>query len=339
MRVVSGQTGGGQILRTALSLSALDGRPVTVRDIRSSRPTPGLKRQHCAVVETLAKICEATVSDVSVGTETLTFEPDVPTGGEFTVDIGTAGSLTLLFDALLPLATVIDEPLTVRATGGTDVRWAPTVAWYDQVKLPLLAHFGLDAALRLDHTGFYPSGGGEATLTLTPSTLAPITIPIRGTLNAVTISSKASTHLRKANVAERQAIEARRLLEADGHEVAAQTVSTVESASPGSSLLVRAAYDSTVVGFDALGEKGKTAENVAAAAVNTFRKFHASGATVDSFLADQLLLWLALCGGEFVAPKLSGHVETNREVISRFGYDIDVCEEETGLIRCSAPSS
>ncbi|WP_332898869.1 RNA 3'-terminal phosphate cyclase [Haladaptatus sp. CMSO5] len=339
MRIVSGQTGGGQILRTALSLSALSGTPVTVEDIRTARPTPGLKRQHCAVVETLATICDATVSDISVGTETLTFEPAAPTGGEFSVDIGTAGSLTLLFDALLPLAVAIDEPLTVRATGGTDVQWAPTVAWYDQVKLPLLAHFGLDASLRVDRTGFYPVGGGEATLTLAPSTLAPLSMPVRGDLNAIAITSKASTHLRKANVAERQAIEARRLLEADGHEVAAQSVTTVESASPGSSLLVRAAYDATVVGFDTLGEKGKTAEKVAAAAVNAFRAFHATGATVDSFLADQLLLWLALAGGEFVAPTLSGHVETNREVISQFGYDIDVREVETGLIRCSAPSS
>ncbi|WP_276247632.1 RNA 3'-terminal phosphate cyclase [Haladaptatus sp. YSMS36] len=339
MLTVDGSDGGGQILRTALSLSTCFGRPVKVTNIRGARPNPGLRNQHLTVVETLAEICDATVSDVAVGTEELTFDPGPPAGNHVSVDVGTAGSLTLLFDALLPLATTLTEPLTVTATGGTDVKWAPTAAWYEQVKLPLLARFGLDARLTVDRSGFYPVGGGEATLRLRPSEITPLTLGTRGNLESLAVTSIESNHLSNADVAARQATEARRLLDAAGHEVARETVNTVESASPGSTILVRAAYEHSLVGFDALGEKGKPAEKVAADAVNVFRAFHQSGATVDSFLADQLLVWLALGGGEFLAPRRTSHLETNRRVLDAFGYAIEVEEANDGLIRCSALSS
>ncbi|WP_243700501.1 RNA 3'-terminal phosphate cyclase [Halorussus pelagicus] len=357
---LDGAAGGGQLLRTALSLSMVADRPFRMVNIRSDRPTPGLKPQHLAAVRAAARLCDAEVEGGEQGTEELTFRPGSPTGGELSVDIGTAGSVTLLFDALLPVALRLDRPLAVTATGGTDVKWSPTTDHYRRVKLPLVRETGVLATVERDRPGFYPAGGGEATLWLAPasrSDLRELDLTERGDLTGVRILSTASADLADADVAERQAASAaKRLREAesvpDEISVTERTVSSVESASPGSALAVVLNYEETTAGFDALGEQGKAAERVgneaaeralaflergadragcaASGAVDSVDSPAEAGATpaVDSHTADQLVVFLALAGGQIAIPEVTNHVETCVALVNEFGYSVAI--EERG---------
>ncbi|WP_327050784.1 RNA 3'-terminal phosphate cyclase [Halomicrococcus gelatinilyticus] len=332
MLELDGSTGGGQLVRTALSLSALSGKPFRMEGVRANRPKPGLRPQHRTAVRAVAQACDATVEGDDVGSETLTFEPGTPTGGTVSVDIGTAGSVTLLFDALLPLATVLDEPLAVTARGGTEVKWSPPMAFYRRVKLPLLRRAGLAAAVDVARTGFYPAGGGEATLLLAPSSPSPLSLAERGEASGVRVYSTASTDLMDAEVAERQATTARERVEAAGHDVTGSQMTYVDTRSPGTSLVVRADYEHSVAGFDEYGERGTPAETVAADAVESFLGFHAGPGAVDEHLADQLLVFLGLAGGEMTVPAVTDHVETNRDLLAAFGYDVSL-ERSPGGVR------
>jgi RNA 3'-terminal phosphate cyclase (ATP) len=327
---VDGERGGGQIVRSALSLSMLTGTPVHVTNVRGSRPNPGLRPQHLAAVRAAATCCDADVEGAEEGSEEVTFEPGDVAGGDHEVDVGTAGSVTLLFDTLLALSPVLDEPLSVTVTGGTDVKWSPTMAHYQKVKLPLVARFGFPAEVALHRTGFYPAGGGRATLRVEPATTTPASLTERGPLEEVTVYSKAAESLEDAEVADRQADAAVDALDERGLPVGEVAAEYVETSSPGSALLLRAEYCHTVAGFDALGERGVTSEAVAERAVDAFDEFRDGPGVVDHHTADQLMLPLAVGGGRVAIPAVTDHVATNREVIRRFGGDLRVEESRNG---------
>lgn len=324
MLTIDGRTGGGQLVRTALSLSAVTGTAFEIEAIRGERPSPGLKPQHLAAVRTIVRLCDAEVEGGTIDSETLTFEPGQLHPASQAVDIGTAGSVSLLFDTVLPLATAVDAPFDVTATGGTDVTWSPPIGYLDRVKLHLLARFGLQVQVAVERTGFYPAGGGRATLRLEPSTLEPVRLPDRGPLDRVDVYSKASAGLADAEVADRQAAGAVEALEGHLQSVTTSAVEYVESASPGSSLLLRAAYRDSVAGFGALGERGKPAETVADEAVESFLAFHRSAAAVDAHLADQLVIFLALAGGRVRAPRATDHVASSVELVEQFGFTVEL---------------
>ncbi|WP_290819063.1 RNA 3'-terminal phosphate cyclase [Halovivax sp.] len=329
MLELDGGEAGGQFLRTALALAAIDDRPVRLENVRGARSPSGLRHQHLAVVETVAAVCDAEVSGAELGAETVTFEPDVGDGvpgGEYAVDIGTAGSVTLLFDALLPLATRLDGPLAVTATGGTDVAWSPPLDYHRRVKLPLLGRFGLHAALEGDGRGFYPDGGGRATLRLAPSTLEPIRLVDRGAREAVRLYSTESADLADRDVAHRQAEGALERLDPDewGLDVRERVETSAESPSPGSALVCRLEFAESLAGVDALGERGKPAERVGEEAADAARRLLAGSAAVDRHLADQLLVFLALAGGRVRIPAVTEHVETSLELLSAFGIELSV---------------
>ncbi|MEF8774405.1 MAG: RNA 3'-terminal phosphate cyclase [Halobacteriales archaeon] len=326
MLELDGSAGGGQLLRTALSLSAASGTPFRLTGVRGARPDPGLKRQHLAAVETMAAIADADVEGAELGSEAVTFEPGEVAPGEYEVDIATAGSTTLLFDAVLPLATAIEAPLSVTARGGTDVKWSPTTDYYRRVKLPLLARHGLFAAVALDRRGFYPKGGGAATLRLAPSTPAAPSLVDRGDLLGARVYSVASVGLADADVAERQREEAARLLAAADVEVRERAATYARSDSPGSALSVRLEFERSAAGFDALGEPGKPAEEVAADAVEPALALVDGRVAVDEHLADQLVVPLALAGGEVAVPRVSDHVETSVDLVGEFGYDVEIAD-------------
>lgn len=332
MLELDGSEAGGQFLRSALSLAALSDRAVTVEGIRGSRPEPGLKPQHLAAVRAVAAACDATVEGADLGSEQVVFEPGPVSGGAVTVDIDTAGSIGLVFDALLPLAVRLDAPLRVAATGGTDVLWAPPLSTYLAVKLPLLRSLGLHAAVDVDRRGFYPVGGGAATLSLAPSNPAPLALTERGERTGVCVHSLASESLSDADVAERQAEACVAELEADGATVRERTVGYAETASPGSVCTARADYEGSVAGFDALGEKGKPAEEVGQEAASDALGFEKHDAAVDDHLADQLLVVLALAGGELTVPRVTAHVETSLSLLATFGYEIDVTDQRDRVL-------
>jgi len=332
MLELDGGDGGGQVVRTAVTLSALSGEAVTVENVRGDRPEPGMKPQHVAAVEAAAALCSATVEGATTGEGTLVFRPGEVRGGEAAVDVGTAGSIALVFDTVLPLATALSEPATVTVTGGTDVKWAPPVDYLRRVKLPLLATAGLDAEVSVETRGFYPVGGGEATLTLRPSTLEPLSVVDRGDLRRVEVHSVAEAGLADAEVAERQAAAAADRLGTATPVGAEATYADADCA--GSVVVLVAVYEGGRAGFAALGEAGKPSEEVAAGAVDAFERFDAGAAAVDDHLADQLQVPLALAGGEVTAPGATAHVRTNRAVIEAFGHDPSV-EERDDRVRIS----
>lgn len=319
---IDGRDGGGQVLRTALTLSTVLGRPFRIENVRANRPNPGLRPQHLAAVEVVADLCDATVSGAELDADSLTFDPSDTRRTPIEASIGTAGSVALLFDTVLPIAMFSEESIRVTATGGTDVKWSPTVDYLRLVKLPLLANWGVRADLTVQQTGFYPAGGGKATLRTEPSSVSPITLDDRGPLEGVSVHSKADESLRDPRVAERQADRARAQLTEVGIPVDDVTVTYVESQSPGSSLLLRARYRDTVAGFSALGERGTSSEAVADDAVERLRSFHGGTAPVDPHMADQLQVFLALAGGSVQIPSPTDHVRTNCAVLDAFGSDV-----------------
>lgn len=339
MITLDGAGGGGQILRTALSLATITDTPVRIETIRGGRPDPGLKPQHLTAVDLVAELCDAEVDGAELEAESLTFQPGDARRTSLQATVGTAGSLTLLFDTVLPIVATYDEPFELTAIGGTNVKWAPTIEYQQLVKGPLLATLGLDATIDRSKTGFYPVGGGEATLRTTPSSsLSPIELETRGELEAVKIYSKASEDLAERDVADRQASHAQDELESAGFPATVQRVDYVTTASTGSSLLLRGVYEQSIVGFDALGERGRTSEAVAEGAVQEFTAFHDTDGAVDVHMADQLMPFLALVGGRVRIPAVSAHVETNLDVINAFGSDMRLDRQEDGTAVLEASS-
>lgn len=322
---IDGRAGGGQMLRTALSLSAAKNRAFRMENIRGKRPNPGLKRQHLEAVKAVKRLCNADVKGDEQGSETLEFRPGKLEQQDFTVNIGTAGSITLLLDTVLPLTTQFNSGFRIDVKGGTDVKWSPPFSYFKHVKLELLEKFGFHGNAELVKTGYYPSGGGEAELKTEPYSLEPVVVEDRGELQGFEIYSKASEELSSQEVADRQASEAARILKNSHISVPVQkNVSYEKTESTGSSLLVKAVYENSVAGFDALGEKGRRSEKVAKEAVQDFKAFHSTSAGVDSRMADQLMVVMAITGGSLRVPELTDHVKSNASVIEKFGARVDM---------------
>lgn len=336
MITIDGTAGGGQLLRTALSLSTITDTPFRIDDVRSTRPDPGLKPQHLTAVQLVTDLCDADVEGAELESDSLTFRPGSARRTPLEADVGTAGSVTLLFDTILPMAATYDEPFQLTATGGTNVKWAPTVEYHQLVKLPLLANWGVDADIDLFKTGFYPAGGGKATLQTTPSSLSRFELETRGEIKRVEIYSKAAEELAERNVAERQAAHAKEELKNAGFPTEIQRIEYVSTRSIGSSLLLRGVYEYTVVGIGALGERGRTSEAVADGAVQQFTAFHASNAPVDAFMGDQLMVILALAGGSVRIPTVTAHVQTNLGLVNAFGSDMRLDRQTDGTLTLRA---
>lgn len=337
---LDGSNAGGQFLRTALVLAVVENRSIRLENVRGDRPTPGLANQHLAVLETMTEICDADVTGAELRSETIEFDPDLDgetgvgaperlAGGQYTVDIGTAGSATLLFDALLPLSTILESALSVTVTGGTDVAWSPPLDYFRYVKLPLLRRFGIAAACEVDERGFYPAGGGRTTLYLAPSRLDRIGLVERGSFEGVRLYSTESASLADRDVAMRQAEGVlERLHRAPSLEFRERCETTALSPSPGSALVIRIDHGSGIAGFTALGERGKPAERVGEDAADAANRFLDGSAPVDRHMADQLLVFLALTGGRVRVPAVTDHLETGCALLESFGVRVDLDRED-----------
>lgn len=320
MLELDGSEGGGQLVRTAASLAALTGEAFEMTGVRGNRDPTGLRAQHATAVHATATLCDADTTGVSVGSDRVVVDPGDLRGGDFSFDVGTAGSLPLVVDALLPLALRIPERATVELAGGTDVTHAPPLDYLRHVKLPLLRTHGLHAEIDVDRRGFYPAGGGELTLELHPSELSPVELTERGRLTQVVVHSAASKELADAEVAERQVSGVQ-----DGVDLdvpVAENAEYVSTRSTGTVVTVVADYGSHRAGFAALGERGRPAEDVGLAAAAKFRQFAAESGAVDRHLADQLLPYLALAGGRVTTPERTRHLDTCTRLLDAFGFDV-----------------
>ena len=327
---IDGGQGGGGVLRTAIGLALATGRPVRVDDVRGDRPEPGLKPQHVACVDAARQVSDGTVTGDGLGSETVEFIPGSIEGVPVDVDVGTAGSATLVCSTVLPAAAAAEGTVTLHVTGGTDVAWSPPADYFGGVTVAVLRAHGLAAALDVIRRGFYPVGGGTLGLTFGPSTLEPLSLDGRPSADRARIAAVASNDLLDADVADRLARTADERLAEHGLRVVSRGAEYVDSASTGAVVVVRieSAHGSTgprpVAGFSALGEPGVPAEEVATAAVEDLREWTDGSGVVDRHLADQLVPYLALAGGAVRIPEVTDHVESAVSVAREFGFDVAI---------------
>ncbi len=304
--------GGGQILRTAISFSIIQGRPVHINKIRVGREVPGVRPQHAAVLSILRDISGGTLEGGNVGSTEVFFTPDRVENRALKMDLGTAASITLVLQAVVPAVSLSGATLEAELTGGTDVPWSPTSDYFAKVVVPALQRLGIDVEFEVPRRGYYPRGGGRVRAVIhSSSSLKSIHIPERKSSPIVGVQSRCGMLPR--HVAERQAASAVSSLKREGIETGDVEVSTEESSSPGSSLLVSARDPTCVMGSDAIGARGRPAEEVGEHAAVEFVGAYESGSAVDSHLADMLAPLLCLADGEsrLLVPRVTEHLKTS----------------------------
>lgn len=321
--------GGGQILRSAIALSSILQKSITIKNIRKDRPHPGLGIQHVRSIALARDMTDARVEGLVEGSTQITFVPGSIRGGHYSLDMGTAGSITLALQTVLPIAIFAPSPVTFDMTGGTDVKWSPTFDYFENVMLSALGEFGANVKSSLERRGYFPRGNGKVTIHVEPSTLhsAKLAMPIGRLINGVSASSGLPAH-----VVERQAKGAAGLLNSKGLGVGDIRLDPRNDGSTGSSITLFKGF----IGASALGERGVPAEKVGREAAVSLLSEIGTGAAVDSRMADQIILFMSLAKGHssILTGHLTGHTSTNIWVIEQItGRKFEVIKNRAVLIR------
>jgi RNA 3'-phosphate cyclase len=312
----SQKSGSGTILRLSIAIAAIKGQQLHLTNIRPKRPQPGLKHQHLESVLTAAKLCNAEVKGAMLGSRELWFTPHEIRGRSIEAVIETAGSIPMLFLSTLPICLFAQAPVKVHvAKGGTDTIHAPTINYMRNILLPTLKKMGVEAEITVQKYGYYPKGMGEATLSVKPNpNLKPFALEKFGNLKG-TNGVSVCTFLADRQVAERQAKGAQNILSQNGYKADIQIVNDQSnSIQKGSSIVLWAETDTgVIVGADSIGELRKMAEDVGKQAANTLVTELSAKPTVDEFLADMLIPYIALSEGTsvFLTGAISEHIESN----------------------------
>ena len=306
--------GGGQVLRTALALSLVTGRPFRIERIRARRKRPGLLRQHLAAVRAAADVGAARVSGDALESATLSFEPARLQGGEYRWNVGSAGSATLVLQAVLPALLAASDASRLTLEGGTHNPSAPPFDFLAQTFLPILRSMGARVEATLERHGFYPAGGGRFHVAIEPwSTRNRVALRDRG---ATTIRARAIVASLPESVAERELAVVRERL---GIDRAACRLERVPSQGPGNCLAIELESEALTEVVTGFGERGVPAETVASGACDEAATYLDAGVPVGIHLADQLLIPMALGqGGTFRTVDPTDHTRTNADVIRRF---------------------
>jgi len=320
--------GGGQILRTSVALSAITMKPVEIVNIRAKRDKSGLRPQHVNAINTVASLCNARVENVHVGSSAIKFIPNEMRSDSLKIDVGTAGSVTLILQAVIPAVSLSGKHLEIELIGGTDVPWSPTLDYLRFVVKPAFSMMGIDFDLEVQRRGYYPVGGGIVKAVINPCkkpnafdvTTAPKVEP-----KITSVCSSLPAH-----VAQRQIAAALARLQKDNAICNSYSASLEQSSSPGSSILIYSVSNyGPFIGGDAIGERGKRAEDVGTEAAEKFLAVYNSNAPIDHHLADMLVLPLCFADGksQFVVNQASQHLTTNLHVCSSIigcKYDVKV---------------
>ncbi|MBT7903663.1 RNA 3'-terminal phosphate cyclase [Candidatus Woesearchaeota archaeon] len=329
--------GGGQIIRTALALSALTGKEFSANNIRAGRKKPGLKAQHLHCIHALQKLCSAKIDSCELGVESLTFKPGkIKVPITITEDIGTAGAMTLLLQSILLPSILSGGKVKLKLTGGTDVNWSMPYDYFNQLVLPHLKKYA-DIECKLINRGYFPKGNGEIELKikgkyefdLEKLKEAPQLIcEAQGIIMQIKGISHASQELSNAQVAERQARAAHSFLSKKYHCPITIRSEYRKTLSPGSGITLWAVFskcddDVDVInpirlGGSALGKKGIRAEEVGENAAKEIDKNIKSGSSVDSYLADNLIPFLGVFGGKINCSEITNHTRSNIYVCEKF---------------------
>ena len=337
--------GGGALVRVALALSTITGKPFKVNNIRAGRPNPGLKAQHLTSINALKDICDAKTSEVKLGTTEFWYHPGTIKKGKFEVDIGTAGSITLLLQALILPSLFAPGKVTLTIKGGTSGKWQASVDYLQNILLPYLQRFVENINMKILKRGFYPKGGGEMILEVKPRfhikefdnfnlffeelqfKTPPISLVDQGKLEQIRGVVNASLELQEKEVAER----IKRMMESvlKSYEVPINIRDEyVNALSIGGEAVVWALfskdgkmdYDNPVIlGGDALVEQGKSSEEIGKEAANELKERIDSETAVDEHLADQLIQFMGLrVDSKIKVEEITNHTKTNIYVAEKF---------------------
>jgi RNA 3'-terminal phosphate cyclase (ATP) len=320
--------GGGQILRTALGLSCITGKAVTFFNIRKGRKKPGLMPQHTTCVNAIERISNAQVSGNEIGSTGLTFQPEKIRAGDYTFDIKTAGSSSLVFQTLLPPLLFADNASRITIKGGTHVPFSPPYHYISEVFIPMLKCIGIHAECSIRRYGFYPRGGGETSFSVFPvGHMRGIHLLSKGDL--LSLRGYSGVSRLPLTMAGRQNKSLQLKLAPLSAEI--QTLD-VPSTGEGTFVFLKGEYENACSGFSSLGKKGKPAESVGEEAATAFLDFHNSRQCLDPYLTDQIVVYLSLSRRHcsFTTSYITQHLLTNLWVIEKFLNVRCQIEGETG---------
>jgi RNA 3'-phosphate cyclase len=322
--------GGGQILRTSVALSAITGKSVHIYNIRAKRPQPGLKAQHLASISAVAELFDAELKSAQIGSTEIFFTPRSLSKDILSVQIQTAGSIGLLLQTIFLACSQTEKKIRVEINGGgTFGKWAPSVAYLQNVFLPVIQQFGFSAKIDVFEHGFFPKGGAIVIAEIFPGTLEGA--KISGEVSLIAGLSLATDSLKNARVAERQKLAAEDILKDLKIPVEIRT-EYVQAKSVGTAIELWTMP--TILGANSLGELGKPAEKVGREAAEELKNLILSKVAVDDNLSDQLLPFMALAKGKssFTCMELTMHAKTNIWVIEKFLDRKFIVEEKEGLV-------
>jgi RNA 3'-terminal phosphate cyclase (ATP) len=321
--------GGGQILRTAVALSVVTGKSVKIDNIRKSRSKPGLAAQHMTAVRTAAELCNAEVIGCSLHSTSLNFNPSKIKDGTYEINIGTAGSIPLLLQCLMPVAIHAPGEIKLNIIGGTDVSWSPSIDYLRFVTLAALSRMGYDCTINLKKRGYYPIGGGHVETIIKPSILKKINFDknICDYVEGISHSSGLPAHVTK-----RQADSAEKILRDEGYG-SRFSLEMKDDSAIGSGITLWCGN----AGANSLGKRGVRAEKVGSMAANLLLAELKSSEGVDIYLADQLIPYIALAGGgSFTTRIITNHLKTNIWVTEQFlDVKFNIEEIENGTFHVS----
>lgn len=307
--------GGGQILRMAVAMSALTGKPVRVYNIRAKRSNPGLRMQHITAIKAVGELCNARIKGLQVGSKSIEFYPGKIKGGEYFFGVGTAGSITLVLQACLLPAIMGENETYLKIKGGTDVKWAPPWDYFENVFLKILENMNCHVDAYLNERGYYPEGGGEVEIYIEPCDLKRLTFNkdirrVRGIVNISNLPYQIAERIKKSavNVFTENKIKA--------------DISIEETSSIGKGVGIVVWSEPKILGSDCIGEKGKMAEEVGREAAENLLAEIKSNADIDERAVDQILPYISITGGNFKCRMLSNHAKTEMWLIKKF-MDID----------------
>ena len=330
--------GGGQILRTSVSLAAFTGKTLELTNIRARRSKPGLHAQHLTSVLAAAKLCNAYLEGAALHSQRLLFVPSALSySKEFNFEVGTAGSTGLIAQTMLvPSLFLPNAPSKAFLRGGTHVPMAPNSDYIEAVYLPLLRRMGAEVEFSSQRAGFFPKGGGEIEFQVAGSLKSPINLIERGQLTSLNVIT--TTSLLPEHVAERGEIALSKELRGYGVPVKFER-RDLKSTGPGAAVLVVAECENGIAGFSSLGERGRPMERVAADALKAFQKWFASGCATDEHLADQLVLPCSLIPEESAwnTSEVTEHLRTVLFVAKQFlpemRYELSENADGSGEVR------
>jgi len=332
MLVIDGSygEGGGQILRTSIALSTITKIPIRIINIRKKRPNQGLRAQHTSAIKAVGKICNADIKGMKIGSTEIEFYPGKISDRKWEIDIGTAGSIPLVLQALL-IANIYNNA-EVEITGGTDVRFAPSIDYVKFVTLPILKTIGLNVEIEILKRGYYPKGGGKVRIVIKKADkLNCINFTEKGKFSEIYGISHASDVLKDRNVAERQKNAAEKILRAknlcDKIEITNEYTNTF---SIGGGITMFAKTENSIIGACSLGEVNKKAEDVGIECAKNLINEIKGPAGVDSHMSDQIIPYIAFAKGKARIEKTM-HAITNIYVVNLFGFNV---KENNSIVEC-----